>query len=113
MTPEAQAVLESFDGWVDSIDGDTAFVTLESRANGDILQGEYSASELLAKGIGEQCRFLCEAFLDGGGGGVRFTLPPKNRVSDEEAREIAKEMKGVFSSACRPWDHNPSMDANQ
>ncbi len=93
---EPRTVLESFDGYVDSIDGDTAYVTLESRLNGDVLFGEYSASELLARGICEQTRFLCETVKGGGGGRVHFAPLPKNQVTDEEARSIAKEMREAF-----------------
>jgi hypothetical protein len=93
---ETRTVLESFDGYVDSIDGDTAYVTLESRENGDVLYGEYSASELLAKGIREQTRFLCETVKGGDGGRVHFAPLPKNQVTDEEARSIAKEMREAF-----------------
>ncbi len=93
---QAKTVLESFDGYVDSIDGDTAYVTLESRENGDVFYGEYSASELLAMGIREQTRFLCETVKGGDGGRVRFVPLPKVKVTDEEARAIAKEMREAF-----------------
>ncbi|WP_406698245.1 hypothetical protein V5E97_05250 [Singulisphaera sp. Ch08] len=93
---ESKTVLESFDGYVDSIDGDTAYVTLESRSNGDILYGEYSAQELLARGIHEQTRFLCETVKGGGAGRVHFAPLPKIEVTDEEARAIAEEMREAF-----------------
>jgi|GEM_PF-6823420 len=93
---EPRTVLEAFDGYVDSIDGDTAYVTLESRLNGDVLYGEYSAQELLAKGIREQTSFLCETVKGGGAGRVHFAPLPKNKVTDEEARAIAEEMREAF-----------------
>lgn len=93
---EPRTVLESFDGYVDSIDGDTAYVTLVSRSNGDVLYGEYSAQELLSRGIQEQTRFLCETVKGGGAGRVHFAPLPKNQVTDEEARAIAEEMREAF-----------------
>ncbi len=95
-TVEPRTVLESFDGYVDSIYGDTAYVTLESRSNGEVLYGEYSAQELLSKGIHEQTRFLCETVKGGGAGRVHFAPLPKNKVTDEEALAIAKEMREAF-----------------
>ena len=93
---EPRTVLESFNGYVDSIDGDTAYVTLESLQNGDVLYGEYSAQELLSKGIREQTRFRCETVKGGGAGRVHFAPLPKNQVTDEEAHAIAKEMREAF-----------------
>jgi len=55
-----EMILESFEGYVDQVEGDTAYVRLKSREHGDVLYGEYSAAELLEKGIEEQSRFLCK-----------------------------------------------------
>jgi hypothetical protein len=83
---------------VDSVEGDTAYVTLESREHGDVLYGEYSASELLGKGIGEQSRFLCQTVKVDGATRIDFRALPKLAVTDEEVRAIAEEMHGAFPS---------------
>ena len=94
---QAETVLESFEGYVDSVEGDTAYVTLESREHGDVLYGEYSASELLGKGISEQSRFLCQTVKEDGATRIDFALP-KLVVTDEEVRAVAEEMHGAFPS---------------
>lgn len=93
-----RTVLESFDGYVDSIDGDNAYVTLESRNNGDVLYGEFPASELLGKNISEQSRFLCETVKTDNGSHIDFRAVPEIEVTDEEVRSIAEKMRGAFLS---------------
>lgn len=95
---EPEIVLESFEGYVDQIDGDTAYVTLESRKHGDVLYGEYSASQLRQKGIGDQSRFLCKTVKMGRATRVEFEPLPDEEVTDEEVRAIAEKMNRAFSS---------------
>ncbi len=57
-------VLETFDGYVDEVHDEVAFVTLISE-HGEPLEGEYAAKELLAKGIGEGSRFRCRTVKSG------------------------------------------------
>ncbi len=57
-TATSGQVLETFLGYVDTIDGDSAFVTLKA-PSGEILKGRYSASSLAAHGISEGTRFRC------------------------------------------------------
>jgi hypothetical protein len=95
--PEMRTVLETFDGYVDSIEGENAYVTLESRENGDVLYGEFPASELLGKNISEQTSFLCETVKTINGSRIEFRALPKIEVTDKEARSIAEKMRGTFS----------------
>ena len=95
---ETRTVLETFDGYVDSIEGESANVTLESRETGDVLYGEFPASDLLGKKISEQTRFLCETVKTDNGSRIDFRALPKIEVTDEEVRSIAEKMRGAFSS---------------
>ena len=54
----AEQVLETFEGHVDSIEEDSAFVTLKA-PSGEILRGRYSATALARYGITEGSRFEC------------------------------------------------------
>jgi hypothetical protein len=54
----AEQVLETFEGHVDSIEEDSAFVTLKA-PSGEILKGRYSATALARYGITEGSRFEC------------------------------------------------------
>jgi type VI secretion system ImpB/VipA family protein len=85
---EDAAVLETFDGFVDRIEGDTAFVTLQSRANGDVEEGTYPASKLADVGIHEQSSFLFKTVS--AGDAIRLVLEPAppESLSDEVVREI-------------------------
>lgn len=94
-------VLESFDCYVDSVDGDTAYVTLESLYNGDVLYGEYPANRLLSIGIGEHDRFLLETVKDGKINdvdlvGVRISKAQKNEITEDEAKAISMEIQDYF-----------------
>ena len=95
---ETRTVLETFDGYVDSIEGESAYVTLESRDTGDVLYGEFPTSDLLGKKIAEQTRFLCETVKTENGSRIDFRALPKIEVTDEEVRSIAEKMRGAFSS---------------
>jgi hypothetical protein len=52
-------VLETFDGFVDKIVGEIAYITLTSE-HGDVLWGEYDSVKLAEKGIKERRRFKCQ-----------------------------------------------------
>lgn len=80
-------VLEEFEGFVDQIDDDTAYVTLKSE-HGEILYGEYSADELSAKGITERRRFRCKTIEEDGEVRVVFEAIPDVPVSKEEEDAI-------------------------
>jgi hypothetical protein len=97
-TVQTETVLESFEGYVDEVDCDTAYVTLQSVEHGDVLHGKYSASELLKKGIEEQSRFLCRTIKANGATRVDLQPLPDAEVTDEEVRAISEEMDRAFSS---------------
>lgn len=91
-----EMILETFTGYVDKVEGDTAYFTLESRDYGDVLCGHYSASELAKKGIGEQCSFLCRTVKVNGIVYVDIKFVPPHEVTDEEVREIEEEIERAF-----------------
>ena len=90
-TTKAEVVLESFEGFVDEIRGDTAYVTLKSEF-GDSLFGEYSAVELAAKGIREGRRFNCRTIESGGKVRVEFMPIPDRILSAAEEEAICQEI---------------------
>lgn len=83
-----EEVLESFDGFVEEIVGETAYVRLKSREHGDVLHGEYPASQFASLGIEEQSRFLCTTVKAGESTRVVLQPIPDVPVTDEELRAI-------------------------
>ena len=86
------AVLEQFQGFVTKVEGDSAYVTLET-AQGERVSGVYPAAELAANGVGERDRFSL-ATVDQGSS-VRFDirLIPRRVVSSEEQRAIQERIE--------------------
>ncbi len=99
---EKEVVLETFDGFVDRIDGDTAFVTLQSRANGDVEEGTYSASELAVMGIHEQSSFIFKTVKVGDAIRPVFEPVPQEPVADEVVREIDSKIDQALPEAPPP-----------
>jgi hypothetical protein len=93
---QTETVLESFEGFVDQIDGDTAFVRLKSREHGDVLYGEHSAEQLLAKGIEEQTRFLCKTIKANGATRVELQAIPRTRATEQQLRAIDEKIDKVL-----------------
>jgi hypothetical protein len=93
---DEEATLEELDGYVERIDGDKAYVTLESRKTGDVLHGEYPAAQLADKGIGEQGRFLVRTVARGEWTRVDIDAVPARKVTDEEAADIAERIRLAF-----------------
>lgn len=91
-----EKVLESFLGYVDHVEGDTAYVRLKSREHGDILYGQYPASELAFKGISEQTRFLCETVKVGESTRLDLKALPDVEVTEEELRAIEEKIDRVI-----------------
>ena len=91
-----EVVLESFEGFVDQVEGDTAYVRLKSREHGDVLYGEYPASQLLEKGIEEQGRFLCETVKVDGTTRVDMQAIPSVPATDEQLRAIEEKIDRVL-----------------
>lgn len=91
--PAAQVTsLEEFQGFVEKIEGDKAYVRLDT-IRGERLCGPYPADELTALGIGERDRFLLKA-IDVRGA-VRFdaVLIPRKKISPEWQRQIREEIE--------------------
>jgi hypothetical protein len=95
-TSQVETVLESFEGFVDQIEGDTAYVRLKSREHGDVLHGEHSAAVLLAKGIEEQTRFLCRTIKVDGTTRVDMQPVPNGLATDEQLRAIEAKIDKVL-----------------
>lgn len=90
------AVLERFDGVVDVIEGETAFVTLTSKS-GEELIGEYPASELAKLGIHGRRRFICKTVVAKGKVEVRFQAIPDLEVTADEEAAIDQELDELIS----------------
>lgn len=91
-----EKMLETFVGYVDQVDGDTAYVRLKSRDHGDVLYGKYSASELASEGIYEQSRFLCETVKVGDTTRLDLKALPDVEVSEEELCAIDEKIDRVI-----------------
>jgi hypothetical protein len=89
---DKRVILEEFDGFVDQIDGETAYVTLTSKA-GEILHGEYPASELKAQGIQERRRFRCRTIDAGSQVAFELEAIPDIEVSEERERAIREAIR--------------------
>jgi hypothetical protein len=99
---EGKTVLETFDGIVDRIEGDTAFVTLQSRANGDVEKGTYSASQLARMGIHEQSCFVFKTVDVGNAIRPVFEPVPQEPVAAEVVREIDSQIDQPLPEAPPP-----------
>jgi hypothetical protein len=97
-TAQAESILERFDGFVDQIDGDTAYVTLKSQEHGDVLYGEYSAALLRSKGIEEQDRFICKTVSLGEATRVDIEAVPVAIVTKEQIQAIDVEIERILPS---------------
>jgi hypothetical protein len=98
LTP-APAVLERFEGFVEQIEGNVAYVVLRAE-NGDELYGEYPADRLARLGVEETDRFLCLTVKDVQGTRVEIEPLASEPVSDEDVRAIFERI----SHALGPGD---------
>ena len=83
-------VLETLEGFVDSIRDGTAYVTLKNKLNEDVLWGEYPAAKLAALGIREGRRFIYNVIEDGE---IELIPIPDKKLSYEEEMAIYKEIE--------------------
>lgn len=93
--PHEEVVLEAFEGFVEEIDGDTAYVTLTSE-HGDRLAGRYSASALLEKGISERRRFTCRTVQLRDEVRVVIEPIPERHLSEAEEAAIYSRIDRIF-----------------
>ena len=96
LTPREGTVLETFEGLVEQIDGDIAFVTLKSE-HGDTLYGKYAASELAKLGIHERRRFECRTIDEGGSVRVNLTAIEDVPVTAEDEQTIDQKLDELLS----------------
>ncbi len=90
--PLAEKICEEFQGFVEKIEDDKAYVRLDTSC-GERLCGPYPAEELASKGIGERDRFLLRAVKVGGA--IRFDaeLIPRKIITPERQRQIREEIE--------------------
>jgi hypothetical protein len=93
----APAILERFEGFVDQVEGDVAFVTLRAE-NGDVLYGEHPVAKLAERGVGEADRFLCRTVRVGEATRVEIEAIPDEPVPDEEVRAIYQRIDHAIGS---------------
>lgn len=94
---QKETILERFEGFVEQIQNDTAYVSLKSEY-GDILYGQYPASKLTQMGIFERRRFTCITKNVGGKVHVCLTPIPDIELSDQREREIQQEIERALGS---------------
>ena len=88
-----KTVLEEFTGVLERIDGDVAHVTLTSKTTGEILWGEYPATELADLGIREGRRFqLRTVQVDIRTIRIEMEAIPDKEISPERKQEIYEEI---------------------
>jgi len=94
--PRRKPASERFEGFVERVEGEVAYVSLESE-RGERLQGPYPADELAARGVGERDRFRLT--LTDEGESVRFDLQsiPRKTVPAERQAEIQREIEQALS----------------
>lgn len=80
-------ILEEFEGILEKIDGDTAYVTLKA-PDGEILWGEYPAEEMQKLGIRERRRFKCRTVDYGEFVKIEMEPVPDKVLTEERMREI-------------------------
>jgi hypothetical protein len=95
---------ERFAGFVDKLEADVAYVSLESE-RGERLQGPYPADDLAAKGVGERDRFWLT--LTDVGDSVRFDIQliPRKVISAERQRQIQQEIERALDGYTGEDDH--------
>lgn len=96
-------VLDLFEGYVDQIDGETAYVTLRTEA-GEELHGEYSAAELEALGIHEHRRFVCETIEIGTSLRIEFKAISDIELSREFEDKVRSKVDELLADGVLDGD---------
>jgi len=104
-SPLEPKICEEFQGFVEKIEGDKAYIRLDSQ-RGERLCGPYPADELTAVGIGERDRFLLKAVEVNGA--IRFdaVLIPRKKISPERQRQIREEIEAGLEGFTPDYEHN-------
>lgn len=93
---DATEIIEEFDGIVDCIDGDVAYVTLTAKETGEILLGEYPAAKLAELGINERRRFKCNTVARGECVEIEMLPVPDREISAEEELKIRENIRELL-----------------
>lgn len=98
-----RAVLETFDGVLNCIDGDTARLTITSRANGAVYYAQYPAEKFAEKGIEEEDRFICKTVESDGGTRIEIEAIPHAELTEEDIKAIHAKINGqACPERCNP-----------
>lgn len=79
-------IIEEFDGFVESIDNDVAYITLTK--GDEVSCGQYDANKLIEYGVRERRRFICRTVSCGNNIDIEFEPINDVVVSDAELEEI-------------------------
>jgi RNA polymerase sigma factor (sigma-70 family) len=94
--PDApEKILERFDGFVEKVEDDTAYVTMRT-SRGETLHGSYPAGELKAAGVGERSRFVLTTLDLGRDVRIEISPIPPVELTAERQREIEDETERLF-----------------
>lgn len=93
-------LIEEFEGVVDKVDGDLAFVTLTAKDTGETLLGEYPSAKLVELGIHERRRFRCRTVSCGEGVKVEMEPIPDREISKERERQIDEWLQKSLGDDC-------------
>jgi putative nucleotidyltransferase with HDIG domain len=91
-TSPAQRVLEEFQGFIESIEGDAANVTLENE-RGERLYGPFPAKDLTEKGLAEGSRFVLRTIDEGEVVRITITQVDSRSFGPREIQEIRREVE--------------------
>jgi hypothetical protein len=107
LKPESSSneiVLETFNGILDRIDGDTAHVTLYSTTNTDVLYAEYLTSVFSEKGIKEEDLFILKTIEKDGVVRIEIEALPDTKTDNkinmlERLKSCAKDPDWLLENA--------------
>lgn len=91
-----EAIVATYECFVEGIEGPTAFVRLRSE-HGETLYGRYPTAKLVAEGISERQPFFCHVVESPGGMQIRLESIPEKELTPERLREIDEEVDRALS----------------
>ena len=84
--------IEEFDCYVDNMGENISYVSMESRINGDTLNGHIPTQRLKAKGIEEEDAFLMRVIKRGEWMKTEIEAKPQVKLTKEQLEEINHEL---------------------
>ncbi len=87
-------LVQQYRGWIDLIEEDTAYLTLEDDA-GHVVDAEYASAPLLERGFTAGDRLVCEFFRTPSGIQMRFNPQPRRELTEEELDELKAKWERV------------------